>query len=184
MKKRKRTARERDLCDVKIKTTEYFPAAQDSEQGQDSASQAGGSFLGEAQGFNSSMVQTQTFGVLQPHIGAGADHPGANGQRYFTIQRVGSKDDAAGSLHQHTLEDSDRIKKNSILRELAKEDKDRKKSQVSISCFLSVQFSVTGIESTAAIERTTQTFHRGLKPPLPVEAAANCRRKRAYVMLL
>src|SRR5271167_2826937 len=40
-KKRKRTARERDLCDVKIKITEYFPGAMlrpdfvpDGQQGQ------------------------------------------------------------------------------------------------------------------------------------------------------
>ena len=35
--------------------------------------------------------------------------------------------------HKHTLEDSDRVKKNSVQRFLIKEEKEKKKSQVRIS---------------------------------------------------
>ena len=73
-------------------------------------------------------------------------HPGADGKKWYTIQRVnvgGKKDDEDGededdggeegerrSLdHTHTLEESDRIKKNSVQRQMMKEEKDRKNSK-------------------------------------------------------
>ena len=64
--------------------------------------------------------------------------PGADGSRYYTIQRVngsngnGKADGTAGG-HKHTLEDSDRVKKNSIQRHFLKEEKVKKRSQVSKS---------------------------------------------------
>ncbi|EHA26596.1 hypothetical protein ASPNIDRAFT_140888, partial [Aspergillus niger ATCC 1015] len=95
-KKRKRTARQRDLCDVKIKITEYFP-------GHD---------------------------VMGSDLGG---HPGVNGQRFFTIQRVNGngangKNDGVSGGHRHTLEDSDRVKKNSVQRFLLQELKEKKRS--------------------------------------------------------
>ncbi|RSL46898.1 hypothetical protein CEP53_010145 [Fusarium sp. AF-6] len=107
-KKRKRNARERDLCDVKIKITEYLPGAQlqlePSDQGQ-----AGPAILG---GF------------------AGV----AGQQRFWTIQRVNGnggngKGDGVAGPHKHTLEKSDEIKKNSVQRYLAKQERETKKAQ-------------------------------------------------------
>ncbi|KAL3489389.1 hypothetical protein BJX62DRAFT_252687 [Aspergillus germanicus] len=161
-KKRKRTARERDLCDVKIKITEYFPGY---------AAGGGGEILGsEADHIPISMAfspgvgveaplsaahpslpganvmlqypssasvgnggENQPFGVLTPNPPLPEGHPGANGQRFFTIQRVNGngangKNDGVSGGHRHTLEESDRVKKNSVQRLLLKEARDRKKS--------------------------------------------------------
>jgi hypothetical protein len=77
----------------------------------------------------------QPFGVLAPGPNLPHDHPGVNGARYFTIQRVNGngangKSEGVGGGHRHTLEDSDRVKKNSVQRHFMKEDKERKKSAV------------------------------------------------------
>jgi glutathione S-transferase len=73
-----------------------------------------------------------SFSVLSaPSSNLPENHPGANGKRYFTIQRVngtGVQGQGLGCGHQHTLEDSDRVKKNSVQRVLLKEDKERKKT--------------------------------------------------------
>lgn len=102
-KKRKRNARERDLCDVKIKITEYFPGA------------------------------TLDDDAAFPGTGAGTI-VGA-GQRLWTIQRVNGnggngKGDGVAGPHKHTLAKSDEIKKNSVQRLLAKQEKESKKKQV------------------------------------------------------
>lgn len=132
-KKRKRTARERDLCDVKIKITEYFP---------------GSGVIDTTSGFGTLPAEllpgvhtlfpaqeNQPFGVLAPGPTLPSDHPGVNGARYFTIQRVNGngahgKNEGVGGGHRHTLEDSDRVKKNSVYRHFVKEDKGRKKPTV------------------------------------------------------
>lgn len=103
-KKRKRTARQRDLCDVKIKITEYFPGAQLQLDDASSGSP-----------------------LAQNIVGAG--------QRLWTIQRVNGnggngKGDGVAGPHKHTLARSDEIKKNSIQRYLAKQEKETKKTQV------------------------------------------------------
>lgn len=136
-KKRKRTARERDLCDVKIKITEYFPGAGigDTSGGFETLPAEllpGVHTLFPVQG-------NQPFGVLAPGPNLPDDHPGANGGRYFTIQRVNGsgangKNEGVGGGHRHTLEDSDRVKKNSVQRHILKEDKERKKAAVRILC--------------------------------------------------
>lgn len=108
-KKRKRNARERDLCDVKIKITEYSPGAQiQIEDGM-------GSFSSQ-----------QTISV--------PDMVGP-GQKFWTIQRVNGnggngKGDGVAGPHRHTLAKSDEIKKNSVQRSLAKLEKETKKTQV------------------------------------------------------
>ena len=80
--------------------------------------------------------QSQTFGLLTPSIGLPMSHVGVAGQRYYTIQRVNGnggngKGDGVAGPHKHTLEESDRVKRNSVQRHMVKEEKDRKKIQVS-----------------------------------------------------
>jgi hypothetical protein len=140
-KKRKRTARERDLCDVKIKITEYFPGAMlrpdfvpDGPQGPDGSS-PGGNFFSPNQPVPLA-AQQQTFGLLSTNNGIPSNHPGSTGQRYYTIQRVNGnggngKGDGVAGPHKHTLEMSDKVKKNTVQRFLAKRDKEEKKTQVS-----------------------------------------------------
>ncbi|PWY80581.1 glutathione transferase [Aspergillus heteromorphus CBS 117.55] len=158
-KKRKRTARQRDLCDVKIKITEYFP-------GHDMMGlvgvEAGGIGVGAGVGAASGLLlgsgagvdvdgagegsvadaqqhqqenQAQAFGLLTPSLNPPLPegHPGVNGQRFFTIQRVNGngangKNDGVSGGHRHTLEESDRVKKNSVQRYMLKEAREKKKS--------------------------------------------------------
>ncbi|KAH8428153.1 glutathione S-transferase family protein [Aspergillus melleus] len=148
-KKRKRTARQRDLCDVKIKITEYFPAygemigpdaiahgletptlSSESLPGVNTL-YPGRGHLGVEQ--QSSSQDNQPFGVLTPNPPLPEGHPGANGQRFFTVQRVNGngangKNDGVGGGHRHSLEESDRVKKNSVQRYLLKEAKEQKKA--------------------------------------------------------
>jgi glutathione S-transferase len=111
-KKRKRTARERDLCDVKIKITEYSAGAQiQLEPSADGISES---------------TAPQSYHPLE--VGPG--------QRFWTIQRVNGnggngKGDGVAGPHKHTLARSDEIKKNSVQRFLANQDKETKKTQVS-----------------------------------------------------
>ncbi|THC89737.1 hypothetical protein EYZ11_010814 [Aspergillus tanneri] len=147
-KKRKRTARQRDLCDVKIKITEYFPGygamlgPETFTHGFDASSLASESLPGvhalfpvlENHGAEQAVSrENQHFGVLTPNPPLPEGHPGANGQRFFTIQRVNGngangKNDGVGGGHRHTLEESDRVKKNSVQRYLLKEARERKKT--------------------------------------------------------
>ncbi|KAL2207357.1 hypothetical protein CC79DRAFT_1273288 [Sarocladium strictum] len=106
-KKRKRVARERDLCDVKIKVTEYFPGAQIPAE-----EDASGAAIAAAQA------------------------AGFSGEKFWTVQRVNGnggngKGDGVAGPHKHTLERSDEIKKNTVQRLLAKKEKEIKKQQVS-----------------------------------------------------
>ncbi|KAH8808372.1 hypothetical protein F5884DRAFT_791986 [Xylogone sp. PMI_703] len=131
-KKRKRTARERDLCDVKIKITEYFPGAMlraDFTPDGPQDSMHDNNFFSPRQNGNQ-----HGFGIsiVNPAIPPG--HPGASGQRYYTIQRVNGnggngKGDGVAGPHKHGLEESDRVKKNSVQRYLMKREKEEKKTQ-------------------------------------------------------
>lgn len=91
----------------------------------------------------------QPFGVLAPSQTLPAGHPGAGGARYYTIQRVNggaSGKETEGGGHKHTLEQSDAIKKNSVRRKMMKEEKEKKRMDVSVQvfiCFL-VQSGQTG----------------------------------------
>ncbi|KAL4867021.1 hypothetical protein BDV12DRAFT_187008 [Aspergillus spectabilis] len=190
-KKRKRTARQRDLCDVKIKITEYFPgyaaSVEAENQQHQQQQQLSLSFPspGPGPGFdgvetslsaadslpsantllhfptstasaaaavaNGGLVmsgsrESQPFGVLTPNPPLPDGHPGATGQRFFTIQRVNGngangKNDGVSGGHRHTLEESDRVKKNSVQRFLLKEARERKKgvSSRTMSANTSVQ---------------------------------------------
>ncbi|ETS87711.1 hypothetical protein PFICI_01539 [Pestalotiopsis fici W106-1] len=111
-KKRKRSARERDLCDVKIKITEYFPGA--TLQLDDGV----GSYSTPQQFFDSNGMPIQ---------------PGANGEKFWTIQRVNGnggngKGDGVAGPHKHTLEKSDEIKKSTVQRYINAQKKESKKT--------------------------------------------------------
>jgi hypothetical protein len=105
-KKRKRTARPRDLCDVKIKITEY-PAgsAADLVTARD------------AIGLDSKLVAEAVERMR--------DRP------FRVIQRNGTTGDSDGGLatHKHDLQKSDEIKKSTPLRQLAEREKEAKRNQ-------------------------------------------------------
>ncbi|KAH7160195.1 hypothetical protein B0J13DRAFT_643698 [Dactylonectria estremocensis] len=113
-KKRKRSARERDLCDVKIKITEYFPGSQLQPE--------------DVPAITSSQQQQGVFDSSPVHQLVVA------GQRVWTIQRVNGnggngKGDGVAGPHKHTLARSDEIKKNSVQRLVAHQEKETKKAQ-------------------------------------------------------
>lgn len=144
-KKRKRKVRERDLCDVKIKVTEFFgtdelEALRKLGLGPDPSSTAP-----EADATDLTFVlnhtqqrkdQTDsTFGILEPAQSYPPGHPGYGGRKWYMVQRVngndkdGDEEDGQDLDHKHTLEESDRIKKNSVQRWIATKDKERKKAK-------------------------------------------------------
>ncbi|KAI4267571.1 MAG: hypothetical protein LQ337_008283 [Flavoplaca oasis] len=151
-KKRKRQARERDLCDVKIKITEYFPGARrilgkDAPAApiSDPPTLNGNDFFSTAQA--GSVMQGQPhsrpFPFIAPNDGSmGGEammhltQSDADAKRFYTIQRVNGngangKNDGSAGPHKHSLEDSDRIKKNTVLRHMLKLEKEKKKTEVS-----------------------------------------------------
>ncbi|KAI9836126.1 MAG: hypothetical protein M1837_003460 [Sclerophora amabilis] len=143
-KKRKRTARQRDLCDVKIKITEYFPQAMlpqgftpPNAQSQPDAGSTANFFAPGQPGGPPLQQQQQPYGMLETNGGLPMSQT-VSTQKWFTIQRVNGnggngKGDGVAGPHKHTLEDSDRVKKSSVQRLMLKNQKERKKSQVSNS---------------------------------------------------
>jgi hypothetical protein len=171
-KRRKREKRERDLCDVKIKITEWFGREEAERLGLQAVALGEGEAVfdggveglrvvleGDGDGDGSPPNSIGSFGVLEPKTVGGArwpkGHPGADGKKWYTIQRVNGSANAATNNkksgagdddddedsdaegdsgdrnldHKHTLEDSDRIKKNSVQRWLMKEEKERRMSK-------------------------------------------------------
>ncbi|KAH6678271.1 hypothetical protein B0J14DRAFT_582325 [Halenospora varia] len=138
-KKRKRTARERDLCDVKIKITEYFPGAMlragfEPDGGSVTDPNQGNNFFAPGQPGGQPMQPQNQFGMSLVNPVLPPNHPGADGRRYYTIQRVNGnggngKGDGVPGPHKHPLSESDRVKKNSVQRWLLKQDKEAKKTQ-------------------------------------------------------
>lgn len=146
-KKRKRVARERDLCDVKIKITEYLPGAAPPElYPQPSQQQAALEALGQNVPFfpqgqagdpqPQQVAQWPMPGLAAPSVPLNQP-AGATGSKYYTIQRVNGnggngKADGVAGPHKHTLEDSDKVKKNSVLRWMLKNEKEKKRPPVSL----------------------------------------------------
>jgi len=142
-KKRKRVARGRGLCDVKIKTTECLPSTPSTkilahirQQKQlDCATRTGSSLPLQTQdpSFQEPLsawcppVSTLSIPVDQPVSSVEQGHC-----RLCTVQRInglganGPTDSNPG--HKHTLEDSDRVKKNSVIRWMLNSEKERKQS--------------------------------------------------------
>ena len=101
-------------------------------------------FFNPAQPVNMMQNQQQSrqYPLIAPSDGAiprdgllRINQPGADSSRYYTIQRVNGnggngKGDGTAGPHKHSLEYSDRIKKNSVARHVLKEEKEKKKSQV------------------------------------------------------
>ncbi|KAL8800053.1 MAG: hypothetical protein Q9182_005453 [Xanthomendoza sp. 2 TL-2023] len=148
-KKRKRQARERDLCDVKIKITEYFPGAR-RILGKDAPAAPmpdppvinSNDFFSTVQSGNVMQEQhPRQFPFIAPSDeGMSGDsmmhlnQPSADDKRFYTIQRVNGngangKNDGSAGPHKHSLEDSDRIKKNSVVRHMLKMEKEKKKTE-------------------------------------------------------
>ncbi|KAK3337300.1 hypothetical protein B0T19DRAFT_412142 [Cercophora scortea] len=112
-KKRKRQARERNLCDVKIKITEY----------------TGGSCVNGAE-LQPGLDVAAAAGSATGGGDVSARHPGV---KYWTIQRVNRNarnnglGDGSPAKHKHSLERSDAVKKNSVVRWLSTRNKGVKK---------------------------------------------------------
>lgn len=137
-KKRKRVARERDLCDVKIKITEYFDGAELTEQtGQQppaDTSLDGSALFQQNQVSAQGPVNGWGMSGMGPTMTMGQSAPAP--KKYYTLQRVNGnggngKGDGVPGPHKHTLEESDRVKKNSVIRWMMKKEKDTKRAQVS-----------------------------------------------------
>ncbi|KAI0197727.1 hypothetical protein F4808DRAFT_463431 [Astrocystis sublimbata] len=117
-KKRKRFARDRDLCDVKIKITEHFPDATFSADGSINTSPT-----------TSLSPRHQFSDGVEQHL-----YNQSSARKYWTIQRVNGnggngKGDGVPGPHKHTLEKSDEIKKSTVQRFIAAQEKEAKKVQ-------------------------------------------------------
>lgn len=150
-KKRKRNARERDLCDVKIKITEYFPGA--------TILQDGDSSLNLAQSSAYSSPQHQFFGDGLPR----SVDAHLNGEKFWTIQRVNGnggngKGDGVAGPHKHSLDKSDEIKKSTVQRYIAAQEKEAKKVQVGHSLYYTVDVAVVTFCSCTVLH-SGETYH-------------------------
>lgn len=127
---------------MKIKITEYFPGARtfiEHEFGDGTmvdTAEVSNNLFTSGDSFEPTFNRQQPqFRVTVPPLDRNS-LPGSHGERYYTIQRVNGngangKGDGVAGPHKHTLEESDRVKKNSIQRHFLKEEKEKKKSQVS-----------------------------------------------------
>ncbi|OBR05145.1 glutathione S-transferase domain-containing protein [Colletotrichum higginsianum IMI 349063] len=117
-KRRNRVSRKLNLCDVKIKITEYFPGAtlHDVDDG------TYGPLNGE-QILNGAHTVLAPPGERDLRVApATSSNLPAPGHKFWTIQRVNGHISISGTPgpHQHTLAKSDEVKRNSIQRYLAK----------------------------------------------------------------
>ncbi|TEA16542.1 Glutathione S-transferase U8 [Colletotrichum sidae] len=117
-KKRNRVPRQLNLCDVKIKITEYHPGAtiHDLDDGSYVRLDEAGTFGGAHRVLASAGEKS-----LRP-LPVAANNLPAPGQKFWTIQRVNghASISAVPGPHQHTLAKSDEVKKNSVQRYIAK----------------------------------------------------------------
>ena len=162
-KKRKRQARERDLCDVKIKITEYFPGAR---------ALMGTDFPVEPPGDDNPFAPGRTLSTTHPPNNGPSivPEPGSDGARYYTIQRVNGngangKGDGTAGAHKHTIEESDKVKKSSLHRHFLKEEKERRKSMV-CDQFSSVVLRIFHYRNQTSRRRDTASSFR---PELPLK---------------
>ncbi|KAK6380943.1 hypothetical protein LTS17_005144 [Exophiala oligosperma] len=220
-KKRKRQARERDLCDVKIKVTEYFGTDQAQEMGMsanDFNSLNGANNIPTdpaLTGDNSQLTivledgvngngptsnpADPNFGLLELPRSLPKGHPGADGKRWFTIQRVrgnpggGAVKDKRDSIgdglgeaveeddsslldpnldldHKHTLEESDRIKKNTVQRWMLKEEKEKKRLSKIPTPTATIQTSTSSDSSSPTFRASGMAFFTARDHSRPVSS--------------
>ncbi|KAK5090114.1 hypothetical protein LTR05_000283 [Lithohypha guttulata] len=168
-KKRKRKVRERDLCDVKIKVTEFFGTEElealrklglepDTSSNNQEAGTGNLTFIldgNQNEGSNDS-----TFGILEPARDHPPNHPGYSGKKWYMVQRVNGGDGEDGEErdldHKHSLEESDRIKKNSVQRWLLSKKKENKKAAKAGKTGVHLEEDETAIASTSV---PTSRFH-------------------------
>ncbi|TID21762.1 SAICAR synthase-like protein [Venturia nashicola] len=124
-KKRKRVARERDLCDVKIKITEYLPGATRDEIQNHLSQQP----RKEAVGLEQLVAMVDASPAVFWNTGLAGY--GQITRRFYTLQRVNgtgpSGREEGGGPHRHGIDDSDKIKKNSVERWMARGSKEAPK---------------------------------------------------------
>ncbi|TKA58668.1 hypothetical protein B0A49_11641 [Cryomyces minteri] len=174
-KKRKRTARERNLCDVKIKITEWFPHDSQSSFAATTLPHNRGGTL-KATGFAapgadiSNRAWHASMVTPTPSAPSTAQYGGPG--KWYKIQRVngsgsnGTSDGVVGP-HQHTLEESDRVKKNSVLRWNLKNRKEQKRTERRINPSIAVvyrrQFSADAFNQFASMSDANQNGNDGKK---------------------
>ncbi|KAK5167865.1 hypothetical protein LTR04_007118 [Oleoguttula sp. CCFEE 6159] len=167
-KKRKRTARERDLCDVKIKITEWFPHDSQSSFAATTLPHDHGGTLNAtefaAPGANISN-RTWHASMIPPTPSAHSTAQHGSPGKWYTIQRVNGsggngKSDSVAGPHQHALEESDRIKKNSVLRWNLKNQKEQKRTEIVL---FNVQFSADAFNQFASMSDANQNGNDGKK---------------------
>lgn len=160
-KKRKRTARERDLCDVKIKITEHLPTASEPDRTGGFESLPADFMPGRHTLFP--VQGDQSFGVMNPTPNIAAVSSETGGRRYYTIQRVNGngangKNDGVSGGHRHTLEESDRVKKNSVERHILKVKGKKKDMQQNMSAQQkSYHTKATGPAAATALNHSAET---------------------------
>lgn len=134
---------------MKIKITEYFDGAELTEQtGQqppmdDTVVDNAGAFFAQADVSRQAQVAPwgmQTMDQAMPIV------PPAS-KKFYTLQRVNGnggngKGDGVSGGHKHTLEESDKVKKNSVIRWMVKNEKDKRKAQVSGASIYRSDFSL------------------------------------------
>ena len=160
-RKRKRNARERDLCDVKIKITEFF----EDEAPEPKGDGAEGNL--ENKDPNASHPDTAQSDPALDHVQNGsAERSSAvihapERKRRYVIQRVNGngangKTDGVPGPHKHTLAESDRIKKNSIERSLLTKEKAKRKTEVSLQLCYSLIFASHAASKQQEVQRHRQ----------------------------
>jgi glutathione S-transferase len=158
---------------VKIKITEYFPGAvisADQKSAMDALSNNSLFFPSSGGGGG------QPLGVLTP-VPAPPErlHPVASGQKIFIIQRVNGnggngKTDGIEGGHRHTLEDSDKVKKNSVHRYLLKKTKDEKKEVVSLFFSIVHSWFTSLLMAETRRKQTPSTKKLQAKPSRPLRS--------------
>lgn len=136
---------------------------------------------------------TQPFGMLTSNP-TSSENPSAvpgNGQKLYTIQRVNGnggngKTDGVGGGHRHTLEDSDRVKKNSVHRYLLKKSKDQKKVVVVSDISLPVSLAPQLVASLSKKSRQDMTIGCicGVQSQVSLVNVTDARGVHAYVTYL
>ncbi|KAJ5606184.1 Glutathione S-transferase/chloride channel C-terminal [Penicillium lagena] len=162
VKKRKRTERPRDLCQVVIKITEHLPGRQPESPSPREKEPSPRPFPGMQTFFSNPGNPLQLrmpYEVFASSSKLPEGHPGSEGRRYFTVQRVNGnglngKDDGIPGGHTHTLEESDQVKKDSVQRYLLKgQGKGRK------SCFTNAALSTSSVQQGQTMSTTNKAYH-------------------------